>query len=84
MTAYINTGAYFRVLWDEIRYNLENMLKEYGFEDVSHSQGWIFYITEETSSRITDLAAKAGITKQSMSGLAAQLKKGGHVKKHLI
>jgi DNA-binding MarR family transcriptional regulator len=81
MAAYINTGVYLRVLWDELRYNLENRLKEYGFEDVSPSHGWIFYNTEETGSRITDLAAKARITKQSMSVLVAQLEQGGYVKK---
>jgi DNA-binding MarR family transcriptional regulator len=81
MAAYINTGVYLRILWDELRYNLENRLKEYGFEDISPSHGWIFYNTEESGSRITDLAAKARITKQSMSVLAAQLEKGGYVKK---
>jgi DNA-binding MarR family transcriptional regulator len=81
MAAYINTGVYLRILWDELRYNLENRLKEYGFEDVSPSHGWIFYNTEETGSRITDLAAKARITKQSMSVLVAQLEQGGYVKK---
>jgi DNA-binding MarR family transcriptional regulator len=81
MAAYINTGVYLRILWDELRYNLENRLKEYGFDDVSPSHGWIFYNTEETGSRITDLAAKARITKQSMSVLVAQLEQGGYVKK---
>jgi DNA-binding MarR family transcriptional regulator len=81
MAAYINTGVYLRVLWDELRYNLENRLKEYGFEDVSPSHGWIFYNTEETGSRITDLASKARITKQSMSVLVAQLEQGGYVRR---
>src|SRR5688572_6847032 len=81
MTAYINTGVYLRILWDELRYNLETQLKENGYNDISPSHGWIFYNTEEGGSRITDLAAKAKITKQSMSVLAAQLEKGGYVKK---
>ncbi|HEX5669459.1 MAG TPA: MarR family winged helix-turn-helix transcriptional regulator [Chitinophagaceae bacterium] len=81
MAAYINTGVYLRILWDELRFNLETRLKEYGFEDVSPSHGWIFYNTEESGSRITDLAARARITKQSMSVLASQLEQGGYVKK---
>ena len=81
MTAYINTGAYLRTLWDELRYNLETQLKENGYDDISPSHGWIFYNTEEDGSRITDLAAKAKITKQSMSVLVAQLENGGYVKK---
>ena len=81
MTAYINTGVYLRTLWDELRFNLETQLKENGYFDISPSHGWIFYNTEEAGSRITDLAAKAKITKQSMSVLVAQLENGGYVKK---
>ncbi len=81
MPAYINTGVYLRILWDDLRYNLETQLKENGFDDISPSHGWIFYNTEEGGSRITDLAAKARITKQSMSVLVAQLEDGGYVKK---
>ena len=78
---YINTGAYLRILSDELRYNMEHQLKEKGFTDVSPSHGWIFHNTKERGSRITDLAAIAKITKQSMSALAAQLEKTGYVKK---
>ena len=81
MTAYTNTGVYLRILWDELRYNLETQLKENGYDDISPSHGWIFYNTEEGGSRITELAAKAKITKQSMSVLVAQLENGGYVKK---
>ncbi|HKO81765.1 MAG TPA: MarR family winged helix-turn-helix transcriptional regulator [Chitinophagaceae bacterium] len=81
MTAYTNTGVYLRILWDELRYNLETQLKENGYDDISPSHGWIFYNTEEEGSRITELAAKAKITKQSMSVLVAQLENGGYVKK---
>ena len=81
MDEYINTGAYLRILWDELRYNMEHQLKEKGFVDVSPSHGWIFHNTKEEGSRITELAAIANITKQSMSALAAQLEKAGYVKK---
>ncbi|HEU5292099.1 MAG TPA: MarR family winged helix-turn-helix transcriptional regulator [Cyclobacteriaceae bacterium] len=81
MSTYINTGVYLRTLWDELRYNMETRLKESGYEDISPSHGWIFYNTEEHGSRITELAAKARITKQSMSVLVAQLEQGGYVKK---
>ena len=81
MDAYINTGAYLRILWDELRANLETQLKEIGYDDISPSHGWIFSHTGEEGSRITDLATKAKITKQSMSVLVAQLENGGYVKK---
>lgn len=81
MAAYINTGAFLRILYDELRYNLETQSKKNGYADISPSHGWIFYNTEEGGSRITDLAAKAKITKQSMSVLVTQLENGGYVKK---
>jgi len=81
MADYINTGAYLRILYDDLRNNLEYQLKERGFEDISPSHGWIFHNTKEEGSRITELAAIAKITKQSMSALAAQLEEAGYVKK---
>ena len=81
MDEYTNTGAYLRVLWDKLRYNMERQLKENGFEDISPSHGWIFHNTKEEGSRITELASIAKITKQSMSALVAQLELAGYVKK---
>lgn len=81
MDEYINTGAYLRILWDELRSNMERELKEKGFEDVSPSHGWVFHHTKEEGSRVTELAAIAKITKQSMSALVAQLEEKGYVKK---
>ena len=83
MNTYTNTGAYLRMLWDDLRYNMEIQLKENGYDDISPSHGWIFSNTEDGGSRITELAAKARITKQSMSVLVAQLENGGYVKKIL-
>ncbi len=81
MDEYINTGAYLRILWDELRYNLEQQLKEKGFNDISPSHGWIFHHTKDEGSRITELAAVAKITKQSMSALVTQLENAGYVKR---
>lgn len=78
---YINTGAYIRTLWDDLRYNLEIQLKEKGYENISPSHGWIFSNIEDRGSRITELAAKAKITKQSMSVLVSQLESNGYVKR---
>ena len=83
MDEYINTGAYLRILWDELRFNMESQLKEKGFDDISPSHGWIFHNTKEEGSRITELAAMAKITKQSMSALVAQLENAGYVKKKM-
>jgi DNA-binding MarR family transcriptional regulator len=48
---------------------------------LSPSHGWILHNTKEEGSRITELAAIAKITKQSMSALAAQLEETGYIKK---
>lgn len=81
MDEYVNTGVYLRKLWDELRYNMTLQLEKQGYGNISPSHGWIFYHTKEAGSRITELAAIAKITKQSMSTLAAQLEAGGYVKK---
>ena len=81
MDEHINTGVYLRILWDDLRYNMEEQLKIRGFLDVSPSHGWIFHNTKEEGSRTTELAAMAKITKQSMSALVNQLEQSGYVEK---
>jgi DNA-binding MarR family transcriptional regulator len=81
MNEYKNTGTYLRILWDELRFNMEEQLQSQGYHDISPSHGWIFQHTSEEGSRITELASIARITKQSMSALVAQLEAGGYVKK---
>ena len=81
MDEYTNTGVYLRILWDELRHNMEEQLEAQGYSDISPSHGWVFHNTKEEGSRITDLAAIAKITKQSMSALVAQLEGAGYVKK---
>ena len=81
MEKYVNTGAYLRMLWDDLRHHMEQQLVDKGYTDISPSHGWIFHHTREEGSRITELAAIAKITKQSMSALVAQLEEGGYVKK---
>ena len=81
MGDYINTGVYIRKLWDSLRYNLEIQLREIGYNEITPTHGWIFYNTEDSGSRITELAAKAKITKQSMSVLMTQLESSGYVKR---
>ena len=83
MDEYTNTGAFLRILWDELRFNMEQQLKEEGFVDISPSHGWIFHNTKKEGSRITELAGIAKITKQSMSALVAQLEENGYVKKKI-
>ena len=78
---YKNTGAYLRELYDSLVANLHKHLAEDGYGEISPSHGLVFQYLEEGGSRITTLAAKAGMTKQSMSALVYQLEDYGYLKR---
>jgi DNA-binding MarR family transcriptional regulator len=78
---YKNTGAYLRELYDALVVNLHRHLAEEGYSEISPSHGLVFQYLEEGGSRITTLAAQAGMTKQSMSALVYQLEDYGYVKR---
>lgn len=78
---YKNTGAYLRQLSDALVVNLHARLAEEGYGEITPSHGLIFQYIEDNGSRITDLAHRAGMTKQSMSALVYQLEDGGYLKR---
>jgi DNA-binding MarR family transcriptional regulator len=78
---YKNTGVYLRVLYDDLVLNLHQRLDEAGYKEITPSHGLVFQYLENNGSRITDLAAHAGMTKQSMSALVYQLEEHGYLKR---
>lgn len=78
---YKNTGAYLRQLYDALVTNLHARLAEEGYGEITPSHGLVFQYAEEDGSRITELAARAGMTKQSMSALVYQLEEAGYLKR---
>src|SRR3954465_11208398 len=52
-----------------------------GFDDLTPAQARVFQRIAPGGSRLTDLAAQAGITKQSAGFLADQLERGGYVER---
>ena len=78
---YKNTGVYLRQLYDTLVTNLHARLAEEGYGEITPSHGLVFQYAEEEGSRITALASRAGITKQSMSALVYQLEEGGYLKR---
>ena len=78
---YKNTGVYLRTLYDSLVKNLHQKLDAEGFQEISPSHGLVFQYLEEEGSRITTLAAHAGMTKQSMSALVYQLEEFGYLKR---
>ncbi|MGY1802376.1 MarR family winged helix-turn-helix transcriptional regulator [Blastococcus sp. SYSU D00922] len=56
-------------------------LADAGFDDVSPAQARVFQRIAPAGSRLTDLAAQAGITKQSAGFLVDQLERAGYVER---
>jgi DNA-binding MarR family transcriptional regulator len=52
-----------------------------GFGDITPAQARVFQRIAPTGSRLTDLAAQAGITKQSAGFLVDQLERAGYVER---
>jgi DNA-binding MarR family transcriptional regulator len=52
-----------------------------GFEDLTPAQARVLARIAPTGNRLTDLAAQAGITKQSAGFLVDQLEHGGYVER---
>jgi DNA-binding MarR family transcriptional regulator len=78
---YKNTGAYLRQLYDALVTNLHARLDEEGYSEITPSHGLVFQYIEEVGSRITELASRAGMTKQSMSALVYQLEESGYLRR---
>ena len=56
-------------------------LAEAGFDDFTPAQARLFQRIAPSGSRLTDLAAQAGITKQTAGFLADQLERAGYVER---
>ncbi|WP_116451665.1 MarR family winged helix-turn-helix transcriptional regulator [Blastococcus litoris] len=54
-------------------------LAEAGFDDVTPAQARVFQRISPHGSRLTDLAAQAGVTKQTAGFLVDQLERAGYV-----
>lgn len=56
-------------------------LRERGFREITESNSTVLKVLAADGSRITELARKAGMTKQSMGYLVAQLEAAGYVER---
>lgn len=56
-------------------------LAAHGFDDIKASHGALLTNLGSTGSRLVDLAARAGITKQSMAAIADQLEECGYIER---
>lgn len=73
-------GALLRTSLDNLTAHNYRQLAEQGFTDIRPAHGNVFrYIGVGGAARVADLAARAGITKQSMGELVAYLARAGYV-----
>lgn len=60
---------------------LDRRLREGGFGDVRPAHGTVFQVIDEAGTRVTELAARAGMTKQAMTELVVHLEGGGYLER---
>lgn len=60
---------------------LDRRLREGGFGDVRPAHGTVFQVIDEAGTRVTELAARAGMTKQAMTELVVHLEAGGYLER---
>ena len=60
---------------------LDQRLAAAGYDDVRAAHGVVFALIDAEGSRVTDLAARAGMTKQAMAELVAHLEDRGYVRR---
>ena len=76
-----NIGILVRVLYQEVVRRVSVGMADAGFEDVRPAHTAVFQHIEADGSRLTDLAERAQITKQSMGYLVDYLEQRGYVER---
>jgi DNA-binding MarR family transcriptional regulator len=69
-------GPYFTLVEE-----LHRRLDEAGYGDVRPAHGTVFQVVGASGSRVTELAARAGMTKQAMTELVVHLEAGGYMER---
>ena len=81
MTESLNVGLLLFVPYRAMETRVFEGLAAAGFDDVTPAQARVFQRIAPEGSRLTDLAAQAGITKQSAGFLVDQLEHAGYVER---
>ena len=76
-----NTGILVRVLYQDVVRRVSAGMADAGFEDIRPAHTAVFQHIETDGSRLTDLAQRAQITKQSMGYLVDYLEQRGYVER---
>ena len=81
MTEPLNVGLLLFLPYRAMETRVFDELTAAGFDDITPAQARIFQRIAPGGSRLTDLAAQAGITKQSAGFLVDQLERTGYVQR---
>ncbi len=76
-----NVGILFRLLHQEVVQRVSSGIADVGFEDIRPAHTAVFQHIEADGSRLTDLAERAQITKQSMGYLVDYLEQHGYLER---
>ena len=60
---------------------IDRGLRDAGFPEVRPAHGTVFQVIHRDGSRVTDMAARAGMTKQAMTELVVHLERHGHMER---
>lgn len=74
-----NLLALLERLRDDLERRMHEALDEAGFDDVRPAHGPVFGVIGADGSRVTEMARRAGMTKQSMAELVDYLETRGYV-----
>ena len=74
-------GALLTIPSLDLNKRVEARLRQRGFHEVTSSNSIVLKVLGAEGDRITDLASKAGMTKQSMGYLVAQLEATGFIER---
>lgn len=81
MTEAVNVGVLLFLPYRAMEARVFDGLAAAGFDDFTPAQARVFQRIGRGGSRLTDLAAQAGITKQSAGFLVDQLERAGYVER---
>ena len=76
-----NLLAVLEILKDDVEARMHEALDDAGFDDVRPAHGPVFGAIGEEGSRVTDMARRTGMTKQSMGELVDYLEQRGYVER---
>src|SRR5688572_981117 len=74
-------GALLRACWEEVRRRIQEDLVAGGFDDIGPAHLAIFQYPSPRGLRVTQLAERAGMSRQAATYLIAELEESGYIER---